>query len=178
MHIVLLGYRTSGKTTTGRALATLLGCGFVDLDERLVAKFAMPIGQVFRLFGEPWFRAAECMELERALDEPAGVLALGGGTVCEPAAAERLTAARANGTAKAVYLRARVDTLQARLCGADLANRPALTGAEHPANEVPSVLEHREPLYRAASDVILDVDDVTAQQAAAEIVRVLGLRPT
>jgi len=168
-HIVIIGYRASGKTSTGRILARSLTIPFVDLDERLAAKLGVTIAQAFTRFGEPWFRAAECVELEGALAEPVSVIALGGGTPCSPAGAAMLARARADGRAKVVYLRASPGTLRTRLLAADNAHRPALTGAAHPADEVDEVLSRRQKLYQDAADAVIDVDQLTPAQAAGAI---------
>ena len=52
----------TGKSTVGRQLAQRLGRPFVDTDERLIARFGCPIGEVFRTRGEAVFRAAEAEE--------------------------------------------------------------------------------------------------------------------
>jgi shikimate kinase len=174
MHLVLLGYRASGKTTTGRALAHSLGLPFVDLDQRLASKLAMTIADAFTRYGEPWFRAAECVELEQALNEAWSVIALGGGTPCSPAAGELLRRARTAGRARTFYLRARPATLRARLSAADNAHRPTLTGAAHPADEVDEVLARRAPLYAACADHTLDVDDLSPEAAAANLITLIG----
>ncbi len=169
MHIVLLGYRASGKTTTGRALARALAMPFVDLDERLAAGLKMSIAEAFKRYGESWFRAAEAVELQRVLAEPWAVIALGGGTPCAAASAELLRTARAAGRVKTVYLRATAATLESRLRDADNAHRPALTGAGHPADEVGTVLPRRAPLYESAADAVIDVDSLTPERAAQKL---------
>jgi shikimate kinase len=173
MHIVLIGYRASGKTTTGRALAGALAMPCVDLDERLAEAMGMSIAEAFSRFGEPWFRAAECIELEKALAQRPGVIALGGGTPCSPASGALLTKARAEGRAKVVYLRATAATLRSRLLTADNAHRPALTGAGHPADEVDDVLRRRAPLYEAAADTAVDVDDLTLEQTVDALIKLV-----
>lgn len=174
MHIALIGYRASGKTTTGRELARSLSMPFVDLDERLAASAGMPIGDIFSRLGESWFRASECVELERVLEEPASVIALGGGTPCGAAAAAVLAKARGAGRVRVVYLRATPATLRARLLAADNAHRPSLTGGgAHPADEVDEMLERRAPLYEGAADAVIDVDALTPTQAAQSVVRLI-----
>ncbi len=84
--IVLVGFMGCGKTTVGRVLAERLGWRFVDLDTKIVERAQASIVNIFRLHGEPAFRAIEAEALERALGEAVEggqptVLALGGGTL-------------------------------------------------------------------------------------------------
>ncbi len=126
--LVLMGLRASGKTTVARRLAARRGVSAVDLDDRVRARFGgRTVTRIWDEEGEPAFRAAEAACLSEVLDEPPGVLALGGGTPTVPAAAARLRAAAACGEADLVYLRARPERLAARLA-ADRGDRPPLGG--------------------------------------------------
>ena len=79
--IAITGFMAAGKTTVGRALAALLECAFVDLDEQIVARDGREISAIIEADGEAAFRSMETEVLEKVLqaDEPC-VVALGGGT--------------------------------------------------------------------------------------------------
>jgi shikimate kinase len=80
--IALTGFMGSGKSSVGRALASLLGWKFVDLDCEIERHEGRKIREIFDADGEPKFRAIESAALRRVLAEaqrPA-VLATGGGT--------------------------------------------------------------------------------------------------
>jgi XRE family aerobic/anaerobic benzoate catabolism transcriptional regulator len=83
--IVLLGMRGAGKSTVGRRLADRLGLEFLELDDLVEADAAMPLGQIFELQGESFYRKLEREVVARFLDrrEPA-VAAAGGGIVTDP----------------------------------------------------------------------------------------------
>lgn len=85
--IVLIGMRGAGKSSVGRALASLLELPFVDLDERIEAAAGRSIRSLFAAEGEAAFRARELAAL-RSLPGTRLVLAAGGGIV-ETAAARR-----------------------------------------------------------------------------------------
>ena len=57
--IALLGLRGSGKTTVGRRLARRLRLRFVELDKQIEARAGMPLGEVFSLHGEEFYRRLE-----------------------------------------------------------------------------------------------------------------------
>lgn len=87
---ILIGPMAAGKTSVGRALASRLGVGFVDLDALIVAEAGRSIPEIFAAQGEPAFRALEADVLARTLREHDGVLSLGGGAPVHPASAELL----------------------------------------------------------------------------------------
>ena len=77
--IVLVGFMGSGKTTTGRLLARHLGLRFTDTDDLVVERTGRPIAEVFADDGEQVFRDLEEAAVADALQQPAGVVSLGGG---------------------------------------------------------------------------------------------------
>ncbi len=111
----------SGKTSTGRALAELLGWEFVDLDEEIERQKQTPIRQLFRERGEVEFRAIEHTTLRECLariSKPT-VLALGGGAYVQSANVELLRAR----AAQTVFLETPVEEMLTR-CGVEDAPDP------------------------------------------------------
>ena len=84
MKVVLIGFRGTGKTTVGRILANRLGLPFYDTDALIEQRAGMPIPEIFRRAGEAHFRALE-REVIASLRTAEGVIATGGGAVCDPA---------------------------------------------------------------------------------------------
>jgi shikimate kinase len=79
-HIVITGFMASGKTTVGRALAGLLGCSIMDLDEVISKREQRSICGIIEQEGEAYFRQRETSALAHVLrSERACVIALGGG---------------------------------------------------------------------------------------------------
>jgi shikimate kinase/3-dehydroquinate synthase len=75
----------AGKSTVAERLARSLGRTCVDLDTEIEAAFAMPVSQIFEERGETSFRAMESRLLKQALCRSDRVIALGGGSVIDPA---------------------------------------------------------------------------------------------
>lgn len=154
----------SGKSSVGPALARELGRDFVDNDRRVEELAGSSIPEIFEHRGEAGFRALEA----QAIDEGAGtnaVVALGGGAIAQPGAAEKLAG---NGTL--VYLQASVDVLLRRVGNA--ASRPLLAGLDRQARRerIEQMLNEREGAYRRASIVVetdgMSVSDVVCAIAA------------
>lgn len=79
--VVITGFMGTGKTETGRQLAELLGCPFVDTDALIEARAGKSIPEIFASDGEAQFRAREA-ELCRELAARSNlVVATGGGTL-------------------------------------------------------------------------------------------------
>lgn len=122
MHIFLYGPPGAGKSTLGGLLAGRLNLPFVDMDRIIEARAGMPIPQIMQARGEAGFRDLESSVLQAIIQDPDGVIALGGGTLLR---GENRRLAEINGTV--VCLTAELETLQARLA-ADSVARPLLVG--------------------------------------------------
>lgn len=159
MNLILIGLRGSGKSTLGRKLARRLSRPFIDLDDLTPAEAGeASVSDVFAKQGEPAFRAAEARALAKVMQRDGLVIALGGGTPTAPAALELLTAARVDGRARLIYLRASAATLRLHLRDSHNAHRPSLTGKSI-LDEVEDLLAARDGPYRALAEVIVETDD-------------------
>lgn len=161
MLIALEGFMGSGKTTVGRILSDALGCPFIDLDEVIARKAGRSIPAIFEADGEAAFRRLEKKALEEAISkygESTAVLALGGGTVTVPGAVNLLQE-----KTLCIYLKASLETLQARLDGQE-SGRPLAGGG------MAERLEQREPLYEAAAHITIETDGLSPDQIADEII--------
>lgn len=88
-HIILFGFKHVGKTVIGERLATVLQKNFIDLDNELEkycdiqhAQF-LTCRQIMQLYGEHYYRKQERLVLQKILQLPSAVIALGGGTVLD-----------------------------------------------------------------------------------------------
>ncbi|MFV2087890.1 shikimate kinase [Micromonospora sp. LOL_021] len=160
---VLVGAPGAGKTSTGTALAGLLGCEFRDTDTDIVAAAGKPIPEIFVDDGEEHFRALERAAVRAALSGFDGVLALGGGAVL----AGETRAALAGHTV--VHLGVELADAVRRV-GLD-AGRPLL--AINPRATLRHLLEQRRPLYEQVATHRVATDGRTPEQVAEEIATLL-----
>lgn len=161
---VLVGPPGAGKTTTGQALAALLGTTFADTDALIESVAGKPIPEIFVDDGEPAFRALEHDAVVRSLAAFDGVLALGGGSILD----ERTRAALAGHTV--IFLSVELTDAVKRVgLGA---GRPLL--ALNPRATLKYLMEQRRPLYAAVASHTIPTDGRAPSDVAAEVAILLG----
>jgi shikimate kinase len=171
VNIFLTGYRCTGKTTLGRALARCLAWEFVDMDDLLVAEAGQSITEMVAEKGWPHFRLLERRLLSRLTERDRQVVGTGGGIILDPANVADMRAA-----GRVIWLHSRPETIL-RLIQTDPRShrmRPALTD-QGLREEVETTLRQREPLYRSAGHIAVATDVFDVKDLCREIVEKLGL---
>ncbi len=165
-HLVLIGYRGTGKSTVARVLSATLGNPSIDADQELTRQAGRSISEIFAADGEAAFRRLESETLDQVLGRDPSIIATGGGVVLAPANRIRLS-----GAGTIVWLRATPEAIFGRLHGdaTTAGMRPALT-ARGGLAEIVELLEVRSPLYGELADIIVDTDDKSPESVAKEIV--------
>jgi shikimate kinase len=171
MSVVLIGYRASGKTTVGRMVAERLGHGFADSDDWIVRRAGRPIRQIFAEMGEAGFRDLESAAVREIALLDNHILAVGGGALGRP---ENVSALKER-MHRFVYLRCQPSELLRRI-EADPASstaRPALSHLGGGIEEIEMILAQREPLWRSVMHAELDVSDLSLDEAAAAVMKLV-----
>lgn len=163
--VVLTGFRATGKTVVGRALARLLDCRFVDTDALVTERLGCSIADSVQLYGWQPFRDFEREVLQECASGEPMVVATGGGAVLHEQEWRRM-----RGKGVVIWLRTGVETLVSRLQADQNTEeqRPALGGRDA-VEEIPRLLAEREPLYLAGSDLVVQTEDATPDELAAAI---------
>lgn len=98
MILCLLGMTATGKTSIGRAIARLLKCQFIDLDERIERKVDMSVRSFYAKCGRQEFQKKECDVLKEVIlyrtecdDASCCVISVGGGLIENQGAIEFLS---------------------------------------------------------------------------------------
>ncbi len=166
--IWLVGMMGAGKSVVGRALARKLSLPFVDSDQEIERRAGRSVSEIFARDGEAGFRQLEA-EVIREIAKQPQVVALGGGAPAQPGMADEL---RQRGTM--VYLRARLETLLARI--GDARTRPLLSDLtpEARSERLEALQRGREPSYSRAQ-VTIDTDENSTAVVVEKIVEKLGL---
>lgn len=86
-HLILIGFKNTGKSSVGQELASRLGLSFIDLDEKItdhhqeISEEKQTCREIMRAHGEAFFRTLEHEVLKKIITSPEmSIIALGGGT--------------------------------------------------------------------------------------------------
>ncbi len=149
-NIVLIGMPASGKTTIGKALATLTDRRLVDTDDTIVAMTKKDIPTIFKEEGEDAFRGYESKVIADLAAENGLVIATGGGAVLKN---DNVMHLKQNG--RLYFLDRSLENLM------PTADRPTASSKEAIARR----FEERSPIYRRVADVVIDGDQAVADIA-------------
>ncbi len=164
-RIFLIGFSGTGKSCVARLVAQMLGWEALDTDAMVEEEEAgLPIPEIFRRWGEAWFREAEARALGRAAARRRVVVATGGGIVLRPQ--NRQLMARQGFV---VCLEARPQTILSRLQSEGTSGRPLLQGRD-PLRRIMALKARRQHLY-ALADYTVHTDGLSPEEVAKEVVR-------
>ena len=168
-NLYLIGYRCTGKTSTGKTLAAKFGRPFVDSDRLIADEIGCSIADFIAANGWAAFREKERNVIARLSEMRRQVVAAGGGAVI---AAENVRRMRSSG--KVIWLQASPHTIRRRMQAdaGTAANRPPLTG-QGSLEEISAVLNERKPLYAGAAHHLIDTDDLNIDEVVEMIVAVI-----
>lgn len=159
--IFLVGFMGAGKTTVGKELAHVLGRAFIDIDQLIVETEGRTVTDIFKQKGEPYFRQLETKVLFSLAGRTAGVVALGGGTFCQPANKAFI---KENGIS--VWLHCSIDEILKRV-PVD-GSRPLFRSQD----EMIKLLEYRTLHYQEA-DLKVETSNLSVDQIVGRIVALL-----
>ncbi len=171
-HVVLIGYRGSGKTVVGRLLAGEMHRPHVDTDLLIEEREGQSIAMIFEQHGEPHFREIESEVIAGLGPDVPAVISIGGGAVAGEHNRKRL-----KGLGVAVWLQAAPEELHRRIAAdpESAASRPALSTADA-LTEVRMLLAQRSGWYEELADVEIDTTGKSPEQVAQMILRHLDTK--
>ncbi|MDY5022453.1 MAG: shikimate kinase [Blautia sp.] len=144
-HIVIIGFMGSGKTRVGKRLSKDLGLEFVDVDKVITKRMNLTVKDIFRRFGEPFYRALETTTIKALIqDEERKVISLGAGLPMQEQNNKYI-----NQLGTVVYIKGSADTLKKRLEGN---NNPLLEGDDSD-EKIKKLLKQRDPVYAGFADI-------------------------
>ena len=165
--IYLIGYRCTGKSTTGQLLANLMGYSFLDTDRVLETRFQTSLEQMIHQRGWDYFREQEKQVLLGTGHRANIVIATGGGIVLDP---ENRSFLQTHGTCAWLY--ADGDTIVNRLLADGNTQKSRPRFSEDPLTlETHKTLSLRTPLYRELGQIQIDTSAHSPEQAASIIKR-------
>ena len=78
-NIILIGFMGSGKSSIGRYLSKLLKFNLIETDCLIERYFNLSISEIFRIYGEIFFRKQENKLLNEIKNRKNSIIATGGG---------------------------------------------------------------------------------------------------
>lgn len=168
-HIILIGYRGSGKTSVGRKLAETMPLPFYDTDQMITHRIGKTIKAWVTEMGWDSFRQEEKSVILELFSLAPGVVSLGGGAVMAPENRETL---RKMG--RIIWLTADLQTILERMKSdpQNQDNRPALSDKDW-ENETRDLLLHRSPVYRQLAGFSIATDGKTVEMIVGELLALI-----
>lgn len=168
-NVILIGFMGCGKTTVGLKLSYRLCRTVMDTDKIIEREEQRTISDIFATDGEAYFRDRETACLRKLIGSADDqIISVGGGLPLREENRELL-----HKLGQIFYLRAEGETIYERLKGDT--TRPLLQG-DDPLKKIRTLLEERDPYYRAAADVVITVDGKNFQEILDEIEKNVTLR--
>ena len=156
----------SGKTTIGKELARILNRNFIDTDILIEEREGLSISEIFKRYGEVYFRNIEERTILKAIEDKNTVIATGGGCVTRENVREAL---REKGLV--FWLKVNPETVLSRT--ENDRTRPLLEGDREV--KVRSLLLQRESLYKETANYIIDATK-SPEEVIAEILQIIEER--
>ena len=165
--VYLIGYRCTGKSTTGQLLATLMGFDFLDTDRVIEARFKTSLKEMIHQRGWEYFREKEKQVLLDTGHLSNTIVATGGGIVLDP---ENRKFIQTHGFCAWLY--ADGTTIVNRLLADEntCESRPRFS-QDCLTLETQKTLALRTPLYRELSQIKIDTTTHSPPEAASMIKR-------
>lgn len=163
-HLILVGLPGVGKSTVGRAVASRLKRGFVDLDAHIERSLGKTVSEIFEMDGELAFRAAEVEMSRQAAAMSASVIAPGGGWILNDDATVHLL-----DHSRIIYLRVTPEGAVRRM-GRGIGRRPLLRAAADPYEAMQALYEARGPRYEGLASITVDTLGMARSNVVASVV--------
>lgn len=160
-NLVLTGFMGTGKTSLGKLLAEKLGCGFVDIDQKIEQDEGLTVPQIFEKYGEKYFRELEKKAVAEVSQRHGLVIATGGGTIKD---AENIRMLKSSG----VIVCLTTDPEEIFRRTERRGERPVLDGGEDRLQTIKKLLAERQPFY-AQADYTIDTTDWSPLQIMSDI---------
>lgn len=162
--ISLVGFKTSGKTTLGRALAQCLECPFVETDHLIECHHhTLSCREIAQTFGQEYFRYLEREVMQALVYDSPFILALGGGSLMHTEQCMSLHA-----STQIIYLKTSPRILKERIW--QQPTLPSYFDPLHPEHSFANIYRKYTALYDQWAHVTLDMDGLTQAEALERLI--------
>jgi shikimate dehydrogenase len=161
--IALIGLMGAGKTSTGKALSSIMRLPFADSDKVIEEEAGMTIPEIFASEGESGFRARESRAIERITSTPGAiVLSVGGGAATQE---ENASLLRERCMTSWLYVSPKTAALRSGVQRGSLAARPLLAGTD-PEARLCGLEAERRGAYASAAEILVSTEGRGAREVA------------
>lgn len=161
MNIILIGFMGSGKSTVGRLLAHKKNMNFIDIDDEIEKSEGLSITEIFKRFGEKYFRDIESIHLEKISKIDNSIVATGGGIVLKE---ENIKILKKNGTI--IFLDAEPEIIYKRI--KNETQRPLLQ-IKDPQEKIKTLLNERISLYNKTAEIKIKTANLSPEEITDKI---------
>lgn len=165
-NIYLIGFMGTGKSTVARELIKQTNAKGVEMDQLIEEQQNMAITDIFRQYGETYFRDLETALLRSLGTEEHLVVSCGGGTVLRD---ENAALMKEQGCI--VLLTATPETVYERVKNSS--NRPILNG-NMSVEYISELMEKRRARYESVADIRVATDGKDVSTICEEILSQAG----
>lgn len=165
-NIFFIGFMGVGKTTVSSYLSNLLSRKKIDIDQCIAKREKMKIPEIFKKYGEEYFRNCETEVLKDLNSEDGVIISCGGGIVLKE---ENISLMKERG--KIILLTSTPQTIFERVRYSD--ERPILNNNMN-VDFISELMKKREENYLHAADLIIDTDKKSIEEVCEEIISSLN----
>ncbi|MDE5565759.1 MAG: AAA family ATPase [Anaeroplasmataceae bacterium] len=159
MRIYLIGLPGVGKSSVGKKLASKMGYEYIDLDEYIEYQATLFVDEIFKLYGEEYFRALESNCLKELSTKEHIVISCGGGIIKTPKNKDLMDGLKC-------YLTAPLDEIEKRLEHSSIV-RPILQ-----SKSLKDLYLERKTAYENFADFM--IENVRLEDTVEKIIKVIG----
>lgn len=164
-NLFLIGFMGTGKTTIAKNLNRITGNDMLEMDQMIVKRQNMTINDIFKEYGEEYFRDLESNLLTKFTKKNGKIVSCGGGAVLR-----EKNVAEMKKSGLIILLTATPETILKRTKNNH--SRPNLEGKKNVA-AIAEMMEARREKYETAADIIIKTDDKTTAEICEEILNLL-----
>ncbi len=167
-NISLIGFMGSGKSTVGRILADKVGFLYIDLDRIIEVDKGISISDIFKEFGEKYFRDLESEVIRKVYKNKNCIFACGGGAVKKK---KNMEIIRRN--SRVVYLSVSPEVSFRRL--EHVKDRPIIE-VEDREDTIRKLIKRRDALYRKYAHIVIDNNGDDPYKTSEDIIAGLAIK--
>ena len=151
-NICIMGLMGSGKSVIGQDLSKYLNFKFYDTDREIELKTKKSINEIFKEYGELYFRNLEEKICIKLLNKNNCVISLGGGSITNKEIRKSIKQ-----NSYSIYLQVKLNNLVSRLKSSK--KRPLLNKVESKKEILKKLYKDRQKFYEKADFIVNNNDD-------------------